>query len=88
MIEKRYYLLQTREEADLIPDEEIEGAIGWFPEGGPMPRDEFFDRLFSRYGGPRCPVEGYDEFDLDQLDNDAARRLISRARKMRRERDQ
>ena len=87
MDEKRYYMLQTAEEADMISDAEIESAVDWFDGETSMPRDEFFDRLFSRYSGPTCRIEGYDEFDLDQLDNAAARRLIARARKNRKERD-
>lgn len=87
MDEKTYYMLQTAEEADLISDAEIESAVDWFDGEASMPRDEYFDRLFGRYSGPTCPIEGYDEFDLDQLDNAAARRLLSRARKNRKERN-
>ena len=86
--ETRYYMLQTAEDADrFITDEQIESALDWFDGEPRMPTDEFLDRLFTRYSGPPCDLDGYDECDLDQLDNDAARRIMARARKMRRERE-
>jgi hypothetical protein len=88
MDEKSYYILQTAEEADMISDEDLEHAVDWFDGQPSMPRDEFFDRLFTRYSGPTCPIGSYDEFDLDQLDNAAARRLIARARKLRKAREE
>jgi len=88
MTEKTYYMLQTADEVDAwISDDQLEGELDWFPDGEPMPTDEYLDRLFTRYGGPECPLDGYDECDLDSLDNEAARRIMARARKLRKERD-
>lgn len=87
MTDKKYYLLQTAEDVDThITDEEIDEALAWFNDEPKMPAEEFMDRLFSKYGGPKFKGEEYDEVDLDQMDNDAARRLMSRARRMRKER--
>jgi hypothetical protein len=84
--ERPYRLLQTAEEVDeLISDEELNAAVDWFDDSPTMPVDEFLDRLFPRYGSL---VDGDgNELDLDQLDNPAARRILSRARKLRKERD-
>jgi hypothetical protein len=79
-------LLQTAEEVDqLISDGDLNSALDWFDDEPRMPTDEFLDRLFPRYGGP-LDSDGR-ELDLDQLDNSAARRIMSRARQLRRERE-
>ncbi len=87
MEERPYRLLATAEEVDeFISDDDLSSALDWF-DGDPlpkMPRDEFFDRLFPKYGGPTTP-DG-EELDLDQMDNAAARRILSRARALRKER--
>jgi hypothetical protein len=81
-----YRLLQTKEEVDeLISDDLLNNTVDWFDGQPTMPTDEFLDRLFPRHG------HLYDgdgrELDIDQLDNEAARRIMSRARKLRKERD-
>jgi len=87
MIERQFRMLQTAEEVDeLITDEMLNSALDWFDDEPKMPTDEFLDRLFPRYGEKLDP-EGR-EIDLDQLDNAAARRIMSRARKLRKERNE
>lgn len=87
MTEKTYYMLQTAEDVDgLITDEQLDAALDWFEDEPKLPTSDFLDRLFPRYSGPPGP-DGYDECDLDQMDNEAARRIMARARKLRRERE-
>lgn len=82
-----FRMLQTAEEVDeLISDSLLNDTLDWFPEGEKMPTDEFLDRLFPRYGSILDP-EGR-EIDLDQMDNAAARRIMARARRLRKERDE
>lgn len=86
MQERKYRLLQGAEEVDsLISDEDLNSALDWF-EGEPkMPTDEFLDRLFPRYGS-LCDPEG-NELDLGEFDNPAAKRIMLRARRLRKERE-
>jgi hypothetical protein len=85
-MDKTYRLLQTAEEVDaLITDADLDSALDWFDGEPRMPTDDFLDRLFPRYGGPTAPDGA--ELDLDQLDNPAARRIMARARALRKERD-
>lgn len=86
MSESGYRLLTTAEEVDdLLSDEDLGSALDWFDDESKMPTDEFLDRLFPKYGGPQ-DSEGR-ELDLDQMDNAAARRIMARARRLRRERE-
>lgn len=85
-METKYQMLESAEDAALITDKEIEDALGWFTEKRGLPADEFFDRLFPRYSGPVNPTTG-ETLDLDQMDNPAAKALLKRARKMKREMD-
>lgn len=81
-----YRLLQTAEEVDRwISDDDLNSALDWFDNERGMGTADYLDRLFPRYGGP-TDDEG-NELDLDQLDNAAARRIMSRARRLRKERD-
>lgn len=81
-----YRLLQTAEEVDeFISDEELNSALDWFDDERSMPTDDFLDRLFPRYS-TLVDNEGK-TLDLDQLDNPAAKRIMSRARKLRKERE-
>jgi len=86
MSEKRYRNLQTAEEVDeLISDEQLNDALDWFDDEPRMPTDEFLDRLFPRYG-EILDSEGR-VLDLDSFINPAAKRIMSRARRLRRERE-
>lgn len=81
-----YRLLQTAEEVDqFLTDDDLNSALDWFDDEPKMGTEEFLDRLFPRYGGPSDSDDN--ELDLDQLDNAAARRIMARARKLRKERD-
>lgn len=83
---RTYRLLQTTEEVDaLITDAELNSALDWFDDEPRMPTEDYLDRLFPKYGGPR-DNDGA-ELDLDHLDNEAARRIMKRARRLRRERE-
>ena len=83
--EQKYRTLQTAAEVDeFISDETLGSALDWFDGEPRMPTDEFLDRLFPRYGGP--VGDDGSELDLDQIDNEAARRIMSRARRLRKER--
>jgi hypothetical protein len=84
--QKTYRVLKTAEEVDeFISDEDLGSALDWFDGEPKMPTDEFLDRLFPKYGG-LYDSDGA-ELDLDSLDNPAARRIMARARKLRKERD-
>lgn len=81
-----YLTLTTAEQVDrFITDDDLNEALDWFDDEPRMATDEFLDRLFPRYGGPRDD-QGR-ELDLDQMDNDAARRIMARARALRKERE-
>jgi len=81
-----YRMLQTADEVDeIITDAMLDEALDWFDDERSVPTDEYLDRLFPRHGAI-VDAEGR-EVDLDSLDNPAARRIMSRARKLRRERD-
>ena len=82
-----YRILQTAAEVDeFISDEHLDSALDWFDGEPKMPTDDFLDRLFPRYSG-LCDNDGR-LLDLDQLDNEAAKRIMLRARKLRKEREQ
>ena len=84
---KRYRMLQTAEDVnETITDEHLNEVIDWFEGERNMPTEDFLNRLFPRYGSI-VDSEGR-EIDLDQLDNEAARRIMSRARKLRKEREE
>ena len=83
-----YRNLRTADEVDrYITDADLDSAVDWFDGEPKMPTDEYLDRLFPRYGRGITDEAGR-ELDMDSLDNEAARRIMSRARKLRRERDQ
>ncbi len=83
---KTFRILETAEEVDeFISDDDLNSALDWFDDEPRMPIDDFLDRLFPRYGSIN-DNEG-NELDLDQLDNPAARRIMARARKLRKERE-
>jgi hypothetical protein len=80
-----YRLLSSAAEVDrFITDEQLSEALDWFDDEPRMSTSDFLDRLFPRYGGPAD--DAGNELDLDSLDNAAARRIMSRARTLRRER--
>lgn len=80
-----YLTLTTAEQVDrFITDADLNSALDWFDDEPRMPTDDFLDRLFPRYGS-MTDDQGR-ELDLDSLDNEAARRIMQRARKLRRER--
>lgn len=65
-------------------EQAIEETLDWFPEGEPMPTEEFIDRLCKDNGGNG---DGPDDWDIDSYDSPAARKIIRIARQKRRERD-
>lgn len=81
---RTYRLLEEAGDVDEEILAAIENCLDWFPEGEPMPTEEFIDRLCKTYGSPSFDKPG---FDLDQYDNPAARKIMREARRMRRERD-
>ena len=86
MNEQRYRNLTTAEEVDrYISDDDLDSAIDWFDEQRTMPADEFFDRLFPRYSSLSDETGAI--LELDNMDNYAARRILSRARALRKARD-
>lgn len=66
-------------EDDVTPEIEkhIESAVEWFNDERSMPTEDFIDRLCKTYGGS--------EYDLESYDNDAARKIMRIARRIRRE---
>jgi hypothetical protein len=77
-----YVVLKTKEEADEhVTDEDISDALDWFADKRGVPTEDFMDRLCgNRYDGrPGIEVEDFGD--------PAAKRLLSRARKLKREMD-
>lgn len=74
-----------REAEDVTPDVEalVRECVDWFEDEPTMGTQEFIDRLCKTYGGA-----GYspDDFDLDNYDSPAARRIMRIARAERKER--
>ena len=82
----QYRILQTAAEVDeFISDEHLNSALDWFDGEPKMATDDFLDRLFPRYSS-LCDSDGR-LLDLDQMDNEAAKRIMLRARKLRKERE-
>jgi len=84
MIEYRN-LLTSEDVDETISDEMLNDALDWFDGEPKMPTDEFLDRLLPFHGCPRDSAGRM--LDLDSFDNEAARRIMSRARRLRKERD-
>jgi hypothetical protein len=51
---------------------------GWFPDDEPLPAEDFIDKFTEDYLNP--------EWEINQYDSPAARKLLAEARKIRRER--
>lgn len=64
---------------DVTPEIEthIASAVEWFDGSRTMGTEEFIDRLCKTYGGT--------DYDLESYDNDAARKIMRIARRIRRE---
>lgn len=78
-----YVTLRTKEQADEhVTDKDIEEALGWFVDKRGVPAEEFMDRL--------CPGYMPDgrRYEVADFGDDAAKRILSRARKMKREMDE
>ncbi len=60
----------------------IEETLGWFTERKTVPPEAFIDQLCKTYGGSG---EGPDDWDMDAYDSPAAREILRRARKLKRE---
>jgi hypothetical protein len=69
-------IITTAEEANaLVSDDLIDAALGWFEDERGIPSEEFIDRL----------CDSADGWDLDNYDNAAARRILERARKIKKD---
>lgn len=81
--ERNWRVLVTEE--DVTPEIEafVEETVDWFDDERTMPTEEFIDRLCKTYGGDG---RGEADFDLDQYDNPAARKIMRIARRIRKER--
>jgi hypothetical protein len=78
--ERTYVYLDTAEQANtLVSDEDIVSALGWFEEKKGVPAQDFIDKLAKHGGYADTP------WDIDSYDNEAARRLLARARRIKRE---
>ena len=88
---KQYIYLDTTEQADeLVSDQAIEETLGWFEEQRGVPGNDFLDRLIKAYGEPSYDFEKHRYglgFDLDSYDNDAARSILRRARRIKKEQE-
>ncbi len=84
--EKTFLLLETAADADeMVSDETIQDCLeGWFGDRRTVPEQGFIDRLVNTKGAP--PWDGSRPgFDIESYDNPAAKRLLSRARRIKRE---
>lgn len=87
--DKEYVYLDTEEQAnELITDVMIEETLGWFEDEKGVPGEEFIDRLCDNEGPPHYDTEKHRYglgFDMDSYDNDAARSILRRARRIKKE---
>jgi hypothetical protein len=75
-----YKMLQTEED---VTDEILgclDGALDWFEDERGVPTEDFIDRLCKTYLNSLW-------YDLDSYDNEAARKIMREARKLKRERE-
>jgi hypothetical protein len=65
-------------EADVTPDilASVEECVDWFDDERTMPTEAFVDRLCSAYSNG---------WDIESYDNPAVRKIMRRARQIRRE---
>lgn len=65
-------------EADVGPDvlASVDEAVDWFADERAMPTEEFIDRLCKSYGT---------DWDIEDYDTPAVRKIMRRARQVRRE---
>lgn len=70
-------ILET--EADVTDDilASVDECVDWFDDERTMPTEEFIDRLCDSYGAG---------WDIESYDNPAVRKIMRRARQIRRER--
>ena len=78
-----YVLLEEAEEADsLVTDDDIQDTLeGWFGDRRTVPEEDFIDRLVKDHGGSYARTP----FEIENYDSPASRRLLSRARKIKKE---
>jgi hypothetical protein len=78
-----YLVLETAEQADeLVSDDDIQDTLeGWFGERRTVPEEDFIDRLVKDHGSAYAATP----FEIENYDSPAARRLLSRARKIKKE---
>jgi len=78
-----YVVMETAEQADeMISDDDIQDTLeGWFGDRRTVPEEEFIDRLVKDHGGSYSKTP----FEIEEYDSPAARRLLSRARKIKKE---
>lgn len=80
-----YVVLESAEQADeFVDDDLLEECLAWFEDERGIPAEPFIDKLSDVYG-----VAPYDRsapgFEIQDYDSQAARRLLSRARRLKRE---
>lgn len=80
--EKTWRILREREDITPEIEADIVQAVEWFDDSPTMGTTEFIDRLCKTYGGSG---ERPDDYDLDNYDGPAARRIMSIARRVRKE---
>lgn len=81
-----YVVIKTREEADeYVTDGDIESVLEWFVDKRGVPTEDFLDRLCSynrpAWDGSKPGIE------FEKFDDHGTKRVLSRARKMKREMD-
>ena len=78
-----YILMETREQADeLVSDDNITDTLeGWFGDRRTVPEEDFIDRIVRDHGSEYATTP----FEIERYDNPASKRLLSRARKIKRE---
>lgn len=89
---ERLKILTTAEDVTEEILRQVESTVDWFPEGEPMPVDDFLDRLCRSSSSLEFNLEtGKEEWvgwDIDNLDNPAVRKIMRHARAFRKERDE
>lgn len=69
------FILESEEDVGEDVLAEADEAVDWFDDEPSMPAEDFFDRMFK-----------HSKYDLEEMDNPAAKKILRHARKLRRER--
>jgi hypothetical protein len=82
MSEQTWRILATADDVTPEIERDIESCVDWFASSPTMGTVEFIDQLCKTYGGSGDEPGAY---DLEAYDNEAARKIMRIARRIRKE---